>query len=413
MTRLEMFRIKSMWGNYTFDYACSLSRGRAGGLISVWDPSFFVKDQIWCDDWYIIVQEFIHNHDGHYVIFGDLNEVPVESERYGTEFSRSAANVFNTFIDDAHLFEPVLGGHNFTWMNKAGTKMSKLDRFLISQHVMDVFTDVKVTALPRGWSDHTPIMLHCDKVVYGPIPFKFFHSWLQRDGFNDCIKMAYNECSLINPHMPLHQKLKVIKEHIKCWTQQVKNVEIDRKHEIISKINNIETKIDSNIASEVEKEDRIKLLKEHGKHLASSTLDGQIHFWDPIDENYILAGGSSKYMCMYDVADEGSFYDISNDVCLCCATTGSPFISTLELRLLNLSMYANDFEDDFYLKVAARANFAAASTDAIRSKEVEVQVLKPPSQKTRDVIENIYVVEKPKQYKVNNPQGARNKGGCS
>ncbi|PWA52585.1 RNA-directed DNA polymerase, eukaryota [Artemisia annua] len=294
MTRLEMFRIKSMWGNYTFDYACSLSRGRAGGLISVWDPSFFVKDQIWCDDWYIIVQgkwvnsdevffminiygpqessdkialwnrllEFIRNHDGHYVIFGDLNEVRVESERYGIEFSRSAANVFNTFIDDARLFKPVLGGRNFTWMNKAGTKMSKLDRFLISQHVMDVFTDVKVTALPRGWSDHTPIMLHCDKVDYGPIPFKFFHSWLQRDGFNDCIKMAYNECSLINPHMPLHQKLKVIKEHIKCWTQQVKNVEIDRKHEIISKINDIETKIDSNIASEVEKEDRIKLLKE-------------------------------------------------------------------------------------------------------------------------------------------------------
>lgn len=53
-------------------------------------------------------------------------------------------------------------------------------------------------------------------------------------------------------------------------------------------------------------------------------------------------------------------------VCLCCATTGSPFISTLELRPLNLSMYATDFEDDFYLKVAARVNFGAASIEAIR-----------------------------------------------
>lgn len=56
----------------------------------------------------------------------------------------------------------------------------------------------------------------------------------------------------------------------------------------------------------------------------------------------------------------------SIDVCLCCATTGSPFISTLELRRLNLSMYATDFEDSFYLKVAARVNFGAASKEAVR-----------------------------------------------
>ncbi|KAK1575331.1 hypothetical protein Q3G72_004550 [Acer saccharum] len=56
----------------------------------------------------------------------------------------------------------------------------------------------------------------------------------------------------------------------------------------------------------------------------------------------------------------------SIDVCICCATTGTPFISTLELRPLNLSMYATDFEDNFFLKVAARINFGAPSKDAIR-----------------------------------------------
>lgn len=56
----------------------------------------------------------------------------------------------------------------------------------------------------------------------------------------------------------------------------------------------------------------------------------------------------------------------SIDVCLCCATTGSPFISTLELRRLNLSMYATDFEDNFFLKVAARVNFGAPTEDPIR-----------------------------------------------
>ena len=56
----------------------------------------------------------------------------------------------------------------------------------------------------------------------------------------------------------------------------------------------------------------------------------------------------------------------SIDVCICCATTGSPFISTLELRPLNLSMYATDFEDSFFLRVAARVNFGAKTKDVIR-----------------------------------------------
>ncbi|KAK6160322.1 hypothetical protein DH2020_003703 [Rehmannia glutinosa] len=56
----------------------------------------------------------------------------------------------------------------------------------------------------------------------------------------------------------------------------------------------------------------------------------------------------------------------SIDVCLCCASTGSPFISTLEMRPLNLSMYATDYEDEFYLKVAERVNFGAPTQQAIR-----------------------------------------------
>lgn len=56
----------------------------------------------------------------------------------------------------------------------------------------------------------------------------------------------------------------------------------------------------------------------------------------------------------------------SIDVCVCCAITGFPFISTLELRPLNLSMYATDYEDNFFLKVAARVNFGAPTKDAIR-----------------------------------------------
>ncbi|GKE18651.1 hypothetical protein Tco_1426228 [Tanacetum coccineum] len=147
-------------------------------------------------------------------------------------------------------------------MNKVGTKISKLDRFLISHHIKDTFSDVKVTALSHGWSDHTPIMLHSDKVDYGPMPFKFFHSWLHRDRFDDCIKKAYVECLLSNLQMPFYEKIKFIKQNIKVWNHHVKSIEVSRKQEVLMRLIDIEEKIDSNIAPDGKKEEHVKLLKE-------------------------------------------------------------------------------------------------------------------------------------------------------
>ncbi|GLT79308.1 hypothetical protein SLA2020_508010 [Shorea laevis] len=53
-------------------------------------------------------------------------------------------------------------------------------------------------------------------------------------------------------------------------------------------------------------------------------------------------------------------------VCLSNATTGQPFISTLELRKFNGSVYYTPYEENFYLGVSARINFGADSEDPIR-----------------------------------------------
>ncbi|GKE42501.1 putative RNA-directed DNA polymerase, eukaryota, reverse transcriptase zinc-binding domain protein [Tanacetum coccineum] len=73
-------------------------------------------------------------------------------------------------------------------MNKDGTKLSKLDRFLISEEVAEALPDVRVTAIDRLWSDHNPILLHVSKFEFGPTPFKLFHSWLLRDSFDESIE---------------------------------------------------------------------------------------------------------------------------------------------------------------------------------------------------------------------------------
>ncbi|XP_052151803.1 probable LRR receptor-like serine/threonine-protein kinase At1g67720 [Oryza glaberrima] len=56
----------------------------------------------------------------------------------------------------------------------------------------------------------------------------------------------------------------------------------------------------------------------------------------------------------------------SLSVCLANATTGHPFISTLELRPLNASLYHTAFEAAFFLSLAARINFGAPTADPVR-----------------------------------------------
>ncbi|KAJ6778371.1 hypothetical protein OIU74_002214 [Salix koriyanagi] len=56
----------------------------------------------------------------------------------------------------------------------------------------------------------------------------------------------------------------------------------------------------------------------------------------------------------------------SISVCLSNATTGKPFISTLEFRQFNGSVYFTAFENQFYLSVSARINFGADSVDPVR-----------------------------------------------
>ena len=56
ITRLELFRVKSMCGNFNFDYTCSMACGRSGCLNPIWDPTSFVKADIWCDDSFIIIK---------------------------------------------------------------------------------------------------------------------------------------------------------------------------------------------------------------------------------------------------------------------------------------------------------------------------------------------------------------------
>ncbi|GJW43854.1 RNA-directed DNA polymerase, eukaryota, reverse transcriptase zinc-binding domain protein [Tanacetum coccineum] len=118
------------------------------------------------------------------LVFLDFGLDSAQSFPFHAQFCHFGLDVdnFNSFIDNSGLINLPLGGRLFTWINKAGTKLSKLDRFLISKEVDKALPDVCVTAIDHLWSDHNLILLHVREKwdIEGDEKSKFFHRLIKQ-----------------------------------------------------------------------------------------------------------------------------------------------------------------------------------------------------------------------------------------
>lgn len=148
-TKLEDVDVRmarSFWGNNSFSYVFSPSRGVSGGILLLWDldsislqsshisDDFTVIQAIWSSSglpiMFIVVYapqgvepkiiiwenllQLISSFQGKCVLMGYFNEVRDETERLGTVFNPNLARRFNNFIEQAGLLDVVLGGPRFT-----------------------------------------------------------------------------------------------------------------------------------------------------------------------------------------------------------------------------------------------------------------------------------------------------------
>ncbi|GJS19697.1 RNA-directed DNA polymerase, eukaryota [Tanacetum coccineum] len=105
MESMELVTIKTLWGNSSFDYALSSSLGNSGGILCVWEPTLFVKDNVTSSDNFLVVM------------------VRTEQERYGSVFNVQDANAINSSISLASLIDLPLEGYAYTWAHKTANKM--------------------------------------------------------------------------------------------------------------------------------------------------------------------------------------------------------------------------------------------------------------------------------------------------
>ncbi|GJU46307.1 RNA-directed DNA polymerase, eukaryota [Tanacetum coccineum] len=181
------------------------SLGNSGGILCTWDPNVFQKEHhiisdnfvALCGNWipnqkkilmisvyapqavsnkrvlWTYLTSLINRWNGESIVMGDFNEVRRMEERWGFQ----------------------LEGYTFTWAHPSATKMSKLDRFLVTDGLLSLFPHVSAACLDRHLSDHRPILLREVFTDYGATPFRFYHSWiLDQGGVNDDLLLSRTEC---------------------------------------------------------------------------------------------------------------------------------------------------------------------------------------------------------------------------
>nr|GEW12599.1 RNA-directed DNA polymerase, eukaryota [Tanacetum cinerariifolium] len=109
--------------------------------------------------------------NGDSILIGDFNEVRSREERQGSCFNPYSARVFDNFISSSGLVDIKMEGYAFTWSHPSASKMSKLDRFLVTDGLLVLFPSITAVCLDRHLSDDRSILLHEVHVDFGPTPF--------------------------------------------------------------------------------------------------------------------------------------------------------------------------------------------------------------------------------------------------
>nr|GEV68229.1 RNA-directed DNA polymerase, eukaryota [Tanacetum cinerariifolium] len=150
------------------------------------------------------------------------------------------------------------------------TKMSKLDRFLVSEGIISLFPSLSALCLDCHLSDHRPILLNEIHTDYGPVPFRVYHSWFKREGFDDMVKLAWNSFShsYSNQLIKFKKNLQDLKVIIRGWIKDKKSQFSETKNAIIEDLIGIDKYLDNGIVSDELLLNRMELttkLQEHNQ----------------------------------------------------------------------------------------------------------------------------------------------------
>ncbi|GJZ65979.1 RNA-directed DNA polymerase, eukaryota, partial [Tanacetum coccineum] len=144
----------------------------------------------------------------------DFNEVRSEHERFGTIFNVSGAKAFNHFISASGLIDLPLEG-----------------QFI---------------------QDHRPIIMREVVADYGSSPFRVYHSWFTKDGFDKLVEDSWKTSSFADSSKItiLRKKFQALKASIKAWCKDDKQRSSEYRLSIQSRLSDLDKMFDSGHSNE-------------------------------------------------------------------------------------------------------------------------------------------------------------------
>ncbi|GKB47864.1 hypothetical protein Tco_0898617 [Tanacetum coccineum] len=146
-----------------------------------------------------------------------FNEVREAGEIFGSIFNERQSEIFNEFITDASLIDIPLDG----------------------------------VVLEKGIPNHRLILLKESEVDYGPTPYRFFHSWLEMEGFHNLVIHTWKNDGIVeaNGLISFKKKLQNLKNTIREWVTSKKAEANKIKKDHRMRLSSIDAKIDQGRAS--------------------------------------------------------------------------------------------------------------------------------------------------------------------
>ena len=118
-------------------------------------------------------------HNLPWVMAGDFNEPLIDEDTFGGRgLSINRSLLFKDCLDRCSMMDLGFLGPRYTWTNKRDINnliLERIDRFFMNPKWCALYSEAKITHLPRCHSDHCPVILETYPGRATPFtrPFRF------------------------------------------------------------------------------------------------------------------------------------------------------------------------------------------------------------------------------------------------
>ena len=204
------------WGGEA-THVCIEANGRSGDVLLAWKASYFDQEMTWCGR-HIVAARLVCRADGRHLVIASAYGPAIPMNRgelwedllllcrafpsmpllIGGDFNVTldaedrpnnmggvdpSSTRFREVLAQLGLGELGLADRRFTWHGPSS--QSRIDRFLYSPELSDIYALAEVTSLPRPLFDHTPILWTSHVGPVWPTYFKMDRSWFRQAGFKE------------------------------------------------------------------------------------------------------------------------------------------------------------------------------------------------------------------------------------